>query len=85
MNRYDIERKLDFLYLELDEAMDSDEQTVCLMHSVDDKRDAIALIEDEIRYCKAMLDELDEAADDGMDYIGLQISQGLPVFLPGRM
>lgn len=85
MNRYDIERKLDFLYFELDEAMDSDEQTVCLMHSVDDKIDAIALIEDETRYCKAMLDELDEAADDNMDYIGLQISQGLPVFLPGRM
>lgn len=85
MNRYDIERKLDFLYFELDEAMDSDEQMVCLMYSVDDKRDAIALIEDEIRYCKVMLDELDEAADDGMDYIGLQVSQGLPVFLPGRM
>lgn len=85
MNRYDIERKLDFLYFELDEAMDSDEQTVCLMHSVDDKIDAIALIEDEIRYRKAMLDELDEAADDNKDYIGLQISQGLPVFLPGRM
>lgn len=85
MNRYDIERKLDFLYFELDEAMDSDEQTVCLMHSVDDKIDAIALIEDEIRHCKAMLDELDEAADDGMDYIGLQVSQGLPVFMPGRM
>lgn len=84
MNKYDIERELDGLYTELEAAEMNEKQTVCLMYNVDEKAEAIALIKDDI---KALEDQLGECgtADDGMDYIGLQVSQGLPVFLPGRM
>ena len=84
MNIYEIQRELDGLYTELEAVEANDAQTVCLTYNVDEKAEAIALIKDEI---KAIEDQLSDygCSDDGMDYVNLQLSQGLPVFTPGRM
>ncbi|MGI6814552.1 hypothetical protein ACFX5L_09320 [Bacteroides sp. KG123] len=82
--RYEIERELNSLYAELEAAEANDAKTVRLMYNVDEKAEAIALIKDDI---KALEDQLSEygCSDDGMDYAVLQLSQGLAVYMPGRM
>lgn len=85
MNRYELRQELNALYSDLDMAKNKSEQEVCEQFVVDTRQEIMEMLEGEIKRCEAMLNELDEAADDGMDYIGLQVSQGLPVFLPGRM
>lgn len=85
MNMYEIEQELNALYADLDIAKGKSEQEVSKRFNVDTRQDIMEMLESEIKRHETMLKELDEAADDGMDYMGLQVSQGLPVFMPGRM
>lgn len=79
MTRYEIERELDKLYKDLEIAYNADEQTVCKLFNADSKKEIIKIITDEIDTYEDLLKEFDMPDDDGMDYRGLQLSQGLPV------
>lgn len=79
MTRYEIERELDKLYKDLEVAHNADEQTVCRLFNTDSKNEIIKVITDEIDTYEGLLKEFDIPGDDGIDYICLQLSQGLPV------
>lgn len=63
MTRYEIEQELDSLYRDLDLAYNSDEETACLMFNVDEKKDAIQAITDEIDCHEDWLKAMDEEED----------------------
>ena len=77
MTRYEIEQELNGLYKDLDLAYNSDEQTACLIFSVDEKKEAIRAITDEIDNYESALEEYDQPNDDGMDYDALCRVQGI--------
>lgn len=79
MTRSEIENELDKLYKNLEIAHNADEETVCRLFNTDSKNEIIKVITDEIDTYEDLLKEFDIPEDDGMDYIGLQLSQGLPV------
>ena len=79
MTRYEIEQELDKLYKDLEIAHNADERTVCKLFNTDSKNEIIKVITDEIDTYEDLLKEFDIPDDDGMDYRGLQLSQGLPV------
>lgn len=79
MTRYEIERELDKLYKDLEIAHNADEHTVCKLFNADSKKEIVKVITDEIDTYEDLLREFDMPYDDGMDYRGLQLSQGLPV------
>lgn len=79
MTRYEIEQELDKLYKDLEIAHNADERTVCKLFNADSKKEIIKVITDEIDTYEDLLKEFDMPHDDGMDYRGLQLSQGLPV------
>ena len=79
MTRYEIERELDKLYKDLEVAHNADEQTVCRLFNTDSKNEIIKVITDEIDTYEALLEEFEKPEDDGMDYINLQLSQGMAV------
>lgn len=79
MTRHEIEEELDGLYKDLNFAYNADEPTVCQVCSVDTRLEALQSITEEIDFYKAALEEFDRPDDDGMDYIGLQLSQGMAV------
>lgn len=79
MTRSDIENELDKLYKDLEVAHNADEQTVCRLFNTDSKNEIIKVITDEIDTYEDLLKEFDIPDDDGIDYICLQLSQGLPV------
>ena len=79
MTRYEIERELDKLYKDLEIAHNADEQTVCKLFNADSNKEIVKVITDEIDTYEDLLREFDMPYDDGMDYRGLQLSQGLPV------
>lgn len=83
MTRTEITRELNTLYDELRFAREADEQTVCLKLNADSREEAIQATNDEIECLERWLAEMDseweEPEDDGMDYVNLQLSQGLPV------
>ncbi len=79
MTRQEIEQELDRLYKELDFAHHADEPTVCRVCSVDTRLEALQSITEEIDFYEAALEEFNKPDDDGMDYIGLQLSQGMAV------
>lgn len=60
MARYEIEQELDRLYRDLDLAYNSDEETACLLFNVDEKREAIQAITDEIDCYEGWLKEMGE-------------------------
>ena len=69
MRATEASKKLDELYKELE---------VCSKYNADCKQDIEDIIEEEIEALKSY-DCDDYSEDDGMDYINLQLSQGLPV------
>ena len=80
MNAYEINKRLDSLYQELEAAYSNDEQTVCMMLNTDNKKEAIQLITDEIDSLEKELEEieaLEACGDDGMDYNALCYSLGI--------
>ena len=58
MTRYEIERELDSLFIDLNSAHNSDEQSVCRVFNTDTKNEAIRAITDEIDSYEAILDEI---------------------------
>lgn len=79
MTRSELENELDKLYKDLEVAHNADEETVCRLFNTDSKNEIIKVITNEIDTYEDLLKELEIPEDDGMDYIGLQLSQGLPV------
>lgn len=79
MTRSEIENELDKLYKDLEVAHNADEQTVCRLFNTDSKNEIIKVITDEIDTYEDLLKEFDIPDDDCMDYLSLQLSQGLPV------
>lgn len=80
MNAYEINKRLDSFYQELEAAHNNDEQTVCLMFNTDTKKEAVQLITDEIDSLEKELEEieaLEACGDDGMDYDTLCYSLGI--------
>lgn len=67
MTRYEIEQELDKLYIDLDLAYNSDEQTACLIFNVDEKKEAIRAITDEIDIYEDLLKAKDEEQYDLWD------------------
>ena len=78
MKATEISHKLDELYNELETVRAMSEKEVCEKYNADCKKDITELIEEEIEQVKSYEGE-DWCDDDGMDYINLQQSQGLPV------
>ena len=60
MTRYEIEQELDKLYIDLDLAYNSDEDTACRLFNVDEKAEAIQAITDEIDCHEDWLKAMDE-------------------------
>lgn len=85
MTRTRIEKELNGLYADLENLERIDEATACEVYSVDCKDDIIECINEEIKFYEKELEELEalyaEDEDDGMDYVSLQQSQGLPVIV----
>lgn len=78
MTRYEIENELDKLYKDLEFVYNADEQTVCKIFNTDCKQEYIKLLTNEIDTYEDLLKEF-EPSDNGMDYISLQLSQGMAV------
>lgn len=78
MRATEVSNKLDELYSELESVRDMSESEVCSKYNADCKQDIEDIIEEEIEALKSY-DCDDYSEDDGMDYINLQQSQGLPV------
>lgn len=78
MRATEVSNKLDELYRELESVRGMSESEVCSKYNADCKQDIEDIIEEEIEALKSY-DCDDYSEDDGMDYISLQQSQGLPV------
>ncbi len=79
MTRSEIENELDKLYKDLEVAHNADEETVCRLFNTDSKNEIIKVITNEIDTYEDLLKEFEIPEDDGMDYINLQLSQGMAV------
>lgn len=79
MTRSEIENELDKLYKDLEVAHNADEETVCRLFNTDSKNEIIKVITTEIDTYEDLLKEFEIPEDDGMDYINLQLSQGMAV------
>lgn len=71
------DKLLENLYIELDAVKIMSEAEVCECYNSDTKDEIIAAIEEEIDALEDNYNYLPD--DDGMDYVQLQLSQGLPV------
>ena len=79
MTRHEIEEELDGLYKDLNFVYNVDEETVCRTFNADSKQEYIKVLTEEVDKYESLLEEYNLPEDDGMDYINLQLSQGLPV------
>lgn len=79
MTRYEIERELDGLYKDLNFAYNADEETLCRAFNADSKQEYIKVLTEEVNKYETLLEEYNLPEDDGMDYINLQLSQGMAV------
>ena len=77
MRATEVSNKLDELYRELESVRGMSESEVCSKYNADCKQDIEDIIEEEIEALKSY--DCDDYSEDGMDYINLQQSQGLPV------
>lgn len=77
MTRYEILQEIERQEADLLQVNACDEATACSLFNADSKAELVELIEDEIAYYKSLLPPDDD--DDGMDYAGLQRSQGMAV------
>ena len=72
MTRHEIEEDLNFAY-------NADEETLCRAFNADSKQEYIKVLTEEVDKYEALLEEYNLPEDDGMDYINLQLSQGMAV------
>lgn len=79
MTRHEIEEELDGLYKGLNFAYNADEETLCRAFNADSKQEYIKVLTEEVDKYEALLEEYNLPEDDGMDYISLQLSQGMAV------
>ena len=79
MPRPEIEEELDGLYKDLNFAYNADEETLCRAFNADSKQEYIKVLTEEVNKYEALLEEYNLPEDDGMDYINLQLSQGMAV------
>ncbi|MFV0587532.1 hypothetical protein [Bacteroides reticulotermitis] len=79
MNTKRIENQINDLYKELEDVTSMSGEEVCRKYNADGRGEIVAGIQAEIESLENELHGDDECDDDGMDYINLQISQGLPV------
>lgn len=82
MDTYTIYKELDRLYQELDVVHRMSEKAVCEKYNADNKKEIVQVITDDIDRLEDEMKEIEEMAsmdDDCMDYINLQLSQGMPV------
>lgn len=78
MTRCEIVQELERQKADLQQVKACDERAACSLFNADSKAELMEAIEDEIAYYKGLLGE-DEGTGSGMDYIGLQSSQGMAV------
>ena len=78
MTRHEIEEELDGLYKDLNFAYNADEETLCRAFNADSKQEYIKHLL-KGGQIQALLEEYNLPEDDGMDYINLQLSQGMAV------
>ena len=79
MTRHEIEEELDGLYKDLNFAYNADEETLCRAFNADSKQEYIKALTEEVDKYEALLEGYNLPEDDGMDYINLQLSQGMAV------
>ena len=79
MTRHEIEEELDGLYKDLNFAYNADEETLCRAFNADSKQEYIKALTEEVNKYEALLEEYNLPEDDGMDYINLQLLQGMAV------
>lgn len=79
MTRHGIEEELDGLNKDLNFAYNADEETLCRAFNADSKQEYIKALTEEVDKYEALLEEYNLPEDDGMDYINLQLSQGMAV------
>ena len=79
MTRHEIEEELDGLNKDLNFAYNADEETLRRAFNADSKQEYIKALTEEVDKYKALLEEYNLPEDDGMDYINLQLSQGMAV------
>lgn len=79
MTRPEIEEELDGLYKDLNFAYNADEETLCRAFNADSKQEYIKVLTEEVNKYEALLEEYNLPEDDDMDYINLQLSQGMAV------
>lgn len=77
MTRYEIEQEIEKQEAALELVNGCDEEVACLLFNVDSKAEAISLITDELDFYRSLLKPDPENA--GMDYVNLQLSQGMAV------
>lgn len=79
MTRHEIEEELDGLNKDLNFAYNADEETLRRAFNADSKQEYIKVLTEEVNKYEALLEEYNLPEDDGMDYINLQLSQGMAV------
>lgn len=79
MTRHEIEEELDGLNKDLNFAYNADEETLRRAFNADSKQEYIKVLTEEVDKYEALLEEYNLPEDDGMDYISLQLSQGMAV------
>lgn len=79
MTRHEIEEELDGLNKDLNFAYNADEETLRRTFNADSKQEYIKALTEEVDKYEALLEEYNLPEDDGMDYINLQLSQGMAV------
>ncbi len=60
MSRYEIEKELNGLYIDLEIAENNDEQTVCKRFNADSKADFIRVVNDDINFYEALLEDINK-------------------------
>lgn len=76
MDRVQLQQGLNALYRDLDRIESMSEEEVCKTYNADCKSDIIEVIEEEMATYKRLLEPIEE---DNMDYVALQMVQGMPV------
>lgn len=79
MTRHEIEEELDGLNKDLNFAYNADEETLRRAFNADSKQEYIKVLTEEVNKYETLLEEYNLPEDDGMDYINLQLSQGMAV------
>ena len=77
MTRHEIEEELDGLNKDLNFAYNA--ETLRRAFNADSKQEYIKALTEEVDKYEALLEEYNLPEDDGMDYINLQLSQGMAV------